>query len=225
MHDIPIPLGAHDAATRRLPRSGRALPFSHGGGLSRIILAVGSPRPGNSSALFSSFFSACRPSPPDPTGRAQRRSTLVTGGRSTAGFMRCVALSIGFVALATIANTASAQSKPAKQDDPTDDITVNGKRVESCSAPSAGGARGIDYDCLNSALKTAASAGQPPLPGADATTDQANVPSRVGTFSYSATSERMGKNFWHSATPYRPPPPVYGHGATGARPPSGITPR
>jgi hypothetical protein len=111
----------------------------------------------------------------------------------------------------TLASAAPAQPP---------EVVVNGK-PERCPAPSA---HGIDYACLNAALKADTAPPLAPAPAIDATTRKADVPSKVGTFSYTATAQRMGKNFGHSASPYRPPPPVYGHAAIGARPAPARTP-
>lgn len=96
------------------------------------------------------------------------------------------------------------------------DILVTGHRPDACDPAAARAA--IDYACLNGALKSAATAAQPTPPAVDATTAQATTPSRVGTFSHAATAQRMGKNFGHSAQPYRPPAPTYTNPVRGAGP-------
>jgi hypothetical protein len=124
-----------------------------------------------------------------------------------------------------IAGVPSARAEPAprQQDGRADtapvpsDIIVNGKRATVCSVPH-GRAQGIDYACLNGQLTAAARDGQPVPPVADQTSSQADVPSRVGTFSYSATRQRMGSNFGRSAQPDRPPAPNYANAITAGRP-------
>jgi len=97
------------------------------------------------------------------------------------------------------------------------DITVTGQRSSSaCTGQSS--AQPIDYACLNGELKTAATAAQPAPSAADATAAQATTPSKIGTFSFSATSQRMGQNFGKSAEPYRPPAPQYATPVRGAGP-------
>lgn len=119
--------------------------------------------------------------------------------------------------------SARAEPAPRQQDSRADtapatsDVIVNGKRATVCSVPH-GSAQGIDYVCLNGQLKAAARDGQPVPPVADRTTSQADVPSRVGTFSYSATRQRMGNNFGHSAQPDRPSAPNYANAITAGRP-------
>ena len=84
------------------------------------------------------------------------------------------------------------------------EVIVNGK--PSCSA---GGGHGLDLGCLNNQLQTAAKAGDPASSVTPDAVRDAQTPSKAGTFSQTATAERLGKNFGKSAQPYRPPAPVY----------------
>ncbi len=97
------------------------------------------------------------------------------------------------------------------------EVIVNGKRQPACSSTAPGG-HGLNLACLNGQVKAAAEAGNPAPPAIDATTAQANTPSKVGTFSEAATSERLGKNFGKSAMPYRPPAPVYANPIMAGKP-------
>jgi hypothetical protein len=63
------------------------------------------------------------------------------------------------------------------------------------------------YDCLNQAL--ARSVPQRPTPAVPPVTASSSAPA-TGLFNESATRERLGTNFGHSAQPQRPPPGVYG---------------
>ncbi|WCM25949.1 hypothetical protein NDN01_18230 [Sphingomonas sp. QA11] len=114
------------------------------------------------------------------------------------------------------ATSVAAQDLPAVA--PGTDIVVTGSRPQSncpvpdekarvVSPPKPGG--GPDLSCLNRELQTAAKSGQVAPSAAGDTTSRANVPSKVGTFSFSATAQRVGRNFGKSATPYRPPAPVF----------------
>ncbi len=105
------------------------------------------------------------------------------------------------------ASAAAEPSAPA----PVDEVVVNGRRPDACPPAAPVGGHGLDLACLDRQVKAAASAGRPPpLAGArDAAVRDAQVPSRAGTFSFSAVAQRMGPNLGKSAEPYRPPPPVY----------------
>ena len=111
----------------------------------------------------------------------------------------------------------AADPKPAAAPATVREVIVNGQRQPACSSTAPGG-HGLNLACLNGQVKAAAEAGNPPPPAIDATTAQANTPSKVGTFSQAATSQRLGKNFGHSAQPYRPPPPVYANPITAGKP-------
>ncbi len=138
----------------------------------------------------------------------------MAGGRAHAGartFTRAFAIVAAL--LMTVASGGAAHAAQAADSRPTppasvDEVIVNGQRQPACSTTVPGG-HGLNLACLNGQVKAAAAAGNPPPPAIDATTAEANTPSKVGTFSQSATSERLGKNFGHSAQPYRPPAPVY----------------
>lgn len=95
---------------------------------------------------------------------------------------------------------------------PQRDIVVTGRPSGSACTGGAS-AQPIDYACLNAALKATATAAQPARERAAAEADR---PSKVGTFSFAATAQRMGANFGHSAQSYRPPAPRYANPARGA---------
>ncbi|HZV10226.1 MAG TPA: hypothetical protein VFF94_10735 [Novosphingobium sp.] len=123
-------------------------------------------------------------------------------------FASHIALAIGvFAGGAAYAAEPPAQDRTASKVSTGGEVIVNGKRVPAC-AGAAGGGHGFDLACLNRQLQAAAEAGTPPPPAIDAATRDAQTPSKVGTFSQAATAERLGKNFGHSAQPYRPLPPV-----------------
>lgn len=149
--------------------------------------------------------SPCR----SPIGGAGRLSPAIVPLRH-AFPLKVFALAAVAVAMA---GPAAAQEAP-KADPARRDIVVTGTRPQSgCTAvapnASQSSAGQPDLACLNGELQAAARAGQPLPSAVDATTAQATVPSKVGTFSYSATQQRMGQNFGKSATPYRPPTPTY----------------
>lgn len=101
-----------------------------------------------------------------------------------------------------LAPPALAQAKPGARHD----IVVTGSR------PPAGCAvrdTGLDLPCLNGELRAAAKAGQDGPPVGDGVAAHADTPSKVGTFSYSATQQRLGSNFGKSAMPARAPAPRY----------------
>lgn len=164
-----------------------------------------------------------RMGPPDFTsGRAQ------TGGRRRAGSRPIsrgtVVILIAGLAAATGAGAAMAgpggqTADPSGVEVVLPEVVVTAPRPSpSCVRPGAGGDEAIDYGCLNKALALRAA----PAPGIAAVIGgvaaQAHVPSRIGTFSYSATAQRMGSAFGRSATPYRPPPTAFSRPITGARP-------
>jgi|GEM_PF-2603315 len=97
------------------------------------------------------------------------------------------------------------------------DVVVTGRRPPDCTA-TTGTVKAPDYACLNFELKAAAKTDQPGPRAEDAITGQADQPSKVGTFSYSATHQRLGSNFGKSAQPYRPPAPVFTTPIVPARP-------
>ncbi|MES2452011.1 MAG: hypothetical protein V4610_15745 [Pseudomonadota bacterium] len=88
-----------------------------------------------------------------------------------------------------------------------DTVVVTGRRTPGCASG--------DLPCLDAELKAAAK--RPALPAIGATAAEATTPSRVGTFSHTATAQRMGRNFGRSAQPYRPAAPAYTSTVTGAR--------
>lgn len=81
---------------------------------------------------------------------------------------------------------------------------------QSCVDVEVEGERHPAFDCLNDQLKAAAQAAAPTNPDtaiADAVGH--GEPNKVGTFSYTGQSIRMGSNFGKSANPQRPVPPAY----------------
>lgn len=100
---------------------------------------------------------------------------------------------------------SSGETEQATQ--PVAQVIVNGHRQSAC--PQASGGHGLDLACLNRQLQAAAKAGDPASPQIPDAARDAQTPSKVGTFSQTATAERLGKTFGKSAQPYRPPAPVY----------------
>lgn len=125
------------------------------------------------------------------------------------------ALVIGSVTLLPQILTDSDMARAAEPEAVSDkvpatvrEVIVNGKRQPACAATAAGG-HAPNLACLNLELEAAARPGDPPAPAIDAAARDAQTPSKTGAFSQAATAERLGKNFGHSAQPYRPPPPAY----------------
>jgi hypothetical protein len=68
------------------------------------------------------------------------------------------------------------------------------------------GVRALSYDCLSAQLAPSPVAGDSHT-APNAAEALATAPSnRVGTFNYSAESNRFGANWGRSVTPQRPPP-------------------
>lgn len=169
-----------------------------------------------------SRFPFAAPFAPRPAGAAAQ--PLPMRGRTTLALLRPGrAIAAGVLALAAVlcglSGSAHAQiSRQADEDakaeavDPGDDeLLVIGRRpAPPCIRAAAEGKQVIDYACLTQELArgsaSVSSAGQAAL---DAAAAQARDPSRSGTFSFTATQQRMGSNFGVSATPARPPRPVY----------------
>lgn len=196
------PFSAHDASSRRSPNGGAERPDPQAASF-RHAVPFGS-HPGEGRAADSSAWN--RPLQRDP-------SVPLTGRVFAAALIGAAIL--GFApqsAFAQESRTPAATDVQAKSD-----VVVTGKRPGS-TCGGATSAQPIDYACLNSELKTAAAAAQPTPSAADAVTSQATTPSKVGTFSHTATAQRMGQNFGKSAQPYRPPAPIYSNPAAG-RPP------
>lgn len=130
--------------------------------------------------------------------------------RSVGHQLATIAAVLGSLALAGPALAEPAPVGPAPVGPaPVEAVEVVAPGAAARPCPPAGAAP--DYACLDRALKAAAQAGRPaPLPSAhDSAVADAQVPSKAGTFSFSAVAERMGPNLGQSAQPYRPPPPVY----------------
>lgn len=106
---------------------------------------------------------------------------------------------------------AVAQSVPAelREAQPLETVVVRG--AKSCVIEQADGSRALSYDCLNAGLQQnteGEGAGNVPTLDARALTGRGN-PEALGTFSYTATAIRMGKNFGKSVYPERPPATSY----------------
>lgn len=101
-------------------------------------------------------------------------------------------------------------------------VHVQAPATASCVDVQVEGAESLSFDCLNQQLKAAAQdqADNQPAAGARDVTGT-GAPTSVGTFSYTATSIRMGDAFGRSATPQRPPTSSFTsalvHPAPGAR--------
>jgi len=79
-----------------------------------------------------------------------------------------------------------------------------------CVAVQVEGARSLSFDCLNQELKDSAQTRQDTAPAVTAKdVTGTGAPTAVGTFSFTATSIRMGNAFGHSAIPQRPPTPSF----------------
>jgi hypothetical protein len=104
-----------------------------------------------------------------------------------------------------VAAASAAQAEPVT----LPPVHVDGT-TPSCVDVQVQDARSLSFDCLNQTLKDAAqdhSTTPPAVTAKDVT--GSGAPTTVGTFSYTATSIRMGNAFGHSATPQRPPAPSF----------------
>lgn len=196
------PFPAHDAYSCRSPQSGAWHFPSHSGATLRAAAPFGS-REGTGIAWPIRLGELPWRIPSDPTGRG------------------AISVFLLFAAIALMCPPARAQEVAAQTRSDRDakrDILVTGQRpAPGCTGQSA--AQPVDYACLNGELKAAATSVPPPAPSAaDAVTAQATTPSKVGTFSHTATAQRMGQNFGKSAQPYRPPAPQYTNPVRGAPP-------
>ncbi len=205
---------SHDKATCRSSRHGAGRICANRLRLRRLPIAVASL-----TAFGSHRAALARPGA--HAGRPVRRDPFaLLAGRVLAVAFQFTALVAAVPAQAQQAQSAvPAQQKHKGAEARKDrrDILVTGQRPGStCDGRTS--AQPIDYACLNGQLQTAAKGAPPARSAADAVTSQATTPSKAGTFSFSATSQRMGKNFGHSAQPYRPPPPVYTNPVRGAAP-------
>lgn len=99
---------------------------------------------------------------------------------------------------ATAAATVSASAQSSSQET----VVVHGS---CCSSDDAEGGRRLSFDCLNAELKESSAEKAPDFKAVDAA-GRGN-PEKLGTFSYTATQIRMGKNFGKSIYPERPPAP------------------
>lgn len=196
-----LPFSDHDVVSRRSPNGGTERSFLRAASSCHAVPFGSRPRETRA------------PSSGTRNGSHQQDLPVPHSGRVLAAVLIAAAM-LGMGASAQ-AQQGDPQAKVAKE--PGKDITVTGQRPNA-TCGGATSAQPIDYACLNSALKTATTAAQPAPSAADAITSQATTPSKVGTFSHTATAQRMGQNFGKSAQPYRPPAPVYTNPAAG-RPP------
>jgi len=95
-----------------------------------------------------------------------------------------------------------------------DGIVLNGTPApepKTCVQVAIAGQSANSLNCLNQELQSQAlaAAGQS-TPAAPLGAGSAS--NAVGTFNQFGVAEQYGKNFGHSAVPYRPAPPVYGGG-------------
>ncbi len=128
------------------------------------------------------------------------RAALLSSSR-----WRKAAVALGLMASPHLfpALPAAAQTVAA-----TPEIVITApKPSHACDAADGGTAPVLNYACLTQALQAKAGV-TPPDAVARPATDLAS-PGDTGTFSYSATKQRMGDQFGVSATPQRPPAPVY----------------
>jgi hypothetical protein len=111
------------------------------------------------------------------------------------------------VLMGAVAASAASTSAAAEVSQ-SETVVVHG--AKSCVTVDADGSRTLAYDCLTAGLQASAEEqgpGQVPTLDAKALTGRGN-PEALGTFSFTATSIRMGKNFGHSVFPERPTAPV-----------------
>lgn len=110
--------------------------------------------------------------------------------------------------LVLIGAAASSAVAAPKTDEPAVPETVIVRGTASCSEAQPDGTRALSWSCLNASLQ--AREEDPPIPVLHAkdATGRGN-PEALGTFSFTATSIRMGNAFGKSAIPQRPSAPVY----------------
>jgi len=115
-------------------------------------------------------------------------------------YYKCSAVALA----ATVAASIGAVAAP---------ITLPPVKVEaspSCVDVQVEGAHSLSFECLNQSLKDAAQQQSDTAPAVSAKdVTGSGAPTTVGTFSYTATSIRMGNAFGHSAIPQRPPAPSF----------------
>lgn len=103
----------------------------------------------------------------------------------------------------SLGQAAPAQAQVQDKPDPVEGVIVT-PPARTGLMPGLEACAPADYPCLDKALKAAALSAKPPEPGPPPGADQADTPTRVGTFSQAATAQRLGPNFGHAATPWRP---------------------
>ncbi len=155
-------------------------------------------------SLFSAHDGSTRRSPSGGAGRSFSHGTAPLRHA-----VSCAVLLAALTPLPAFAQQTEVPVKTEAQD--KSDLVVTGTRPAPC-----GGTGAIDYACLNAQLETAVKDARPASSAAAAVTADATTPSKAGTFSFSATAQRMGKNLGHSAQPYRPSAPTYATPIRGA---------
>jgi hypothetical protein len=114
---------------------------------------------------------------------------------------KCPAAVVAAITVASVSAVAEPVTLPP--------VHVDGA-TPSCVDVQVQDARSLSFDCLNQNLKDAAQDHGPTAPAVTAKdVTGSGAPTTVGTFSYTATSIRMGNAFGHSATPQRPPAPSF----------------
>ena len=114
---------------------------------------------------------------------------------------------MGAAASAAVTAPVAAQVAAAEPE------TVVVHATRSCVSQQADGSRVLSYDCLTAELQASAEGQGTERIGAldaRALTGRGN-PEALGTFSFTASQIRMGKNFGHSVFPERPAPPTTTH--------------
>jgi hypothetical protein len=111
---------------------------------------------------------------------------------------------LAFAILATMFGTDTAHAAPLHLP------PVQVGAPPSCVDVQVQGERSLSFDCLNAKLKADAEQPTDAPPTVTAKDSAGNgAPNTVGTFSFTATSIRMGNSFGHSAIPQRPPAPSF----------------
>jgi hypothetical protein len=130
--------------------------------------------------------------------------------------------SIFFLLLSSVCMSLMPAPTHAQETNPT--ITLPPLHVDapaaSCVDVEVDGARQPAFDCLNEQLKATAEGAVPSDPNTALNLVVGKAePNKVGTFSHTGESIRMGSNFGKSAFPQRPPAPAYGNALTaGVKP-------
>ena len=96
------------------------------------------------------------------------------------------------LAVILLAATAPALAQP-----------VSPPAATTCTDVQVGSAQ--SYDCINAQLGNVARTAPRTSSETDAPVTSSSPSNVVGTFNAGATANRLGRNFGHSAVPYRPP--------------------